>query len=118
MDIVGYADRYSVRAGDTIRFMVSSKLPSYQADIVRLIHGDVNPEGPGFKEEPVQAVGTLEGPVPGAGARFVRRRPGQPAPSVQGELHAAGLDLFDNPVQVLAGHSDQVVGFRRPPDTA
>ena len=61
MDIVGYADRYSVRAGDTIRFMVSSKLPSYQADIVRLIHGDVNPEGPGFKEEPVQAVGTLEG---------------------------------------------------------
>ena len=61
MDIVGYADRYSVRAGDTIRFMVSSRLPSYQADIVRLIHGDVNPEGPGFKEEPVQAVGTLEG---------------------------------------------------------
>ena len=61
MDIVGYADRYSVRAGDTIRFMVSSKLPSYQADIVRLIHGDVNPEGPGFKEEPVQAVGTFEG---------------------------------------------------------
>ena len=61
MDIVGYADRYSVRAGDTIRFMVSSKLPSYQADIVRLIHGDVNPEGPGFKEEPVQAVGTIEG---------------------------------------------------------
>ena len=61
MDIVGYADRYSVRAGDTIRFMVSSKLPSYQADIVRLIHGDVNPEGPGFKEEPVQGVGTFEG---------------------------------------------------------
>ena len=53
------------------------------------------------------------GPVPGAGARFVRRRPGQSAPPAQGELHAAGLDLFDNPVQVLTGHPDQVVRFRR-----
>ena len=32
MDIVGYADRYSVRAGETIRFMVSCKLPGYKAD--------------------------------------------------------------------------------------
>ena len=61
MDVVGYADRFSVRAGDTIRFMVSSKLPSYQADIVRLIHGDLNPEGPGFKEKLVQNVGTYSG---------------------------------------------------------
>ena len=56
MDIVGYADRYSVRAGETIRFMVSCKLPGYKADVVRLIHGDVNPEGPGFKEKFVQSV--------------------------------------------------------------
>ena len=61
MDIVGYADRFSVRAGDTIRFMVSCKLPSYTADVVRLIHGDLNPEGPGFKEELVQNVGTFPG---------------------------------------------------------
>ena len=61
MDIVGYADRYSVRAGETIRFMVSCKLPSYKADVVRLIHGDVNPEGPGFKEKAVQSIGTFEG---------------------------------------------------------
>ena len=61
MDIVGYADRYNVRAGDTIRFMVSCKLPSYQADIVRLIHGDLNPEGPGFKETLVQNVETFSG---------------------------------------------------------
>ena len=61
MDIVGYADRFSVRAGDTIHFMVSCKLPSYQADIVRLIHGDLNPEGPGFKERLVQNVGTFSG---------------------------------------------------------
>ena len=54
MQIVGYADRFSAQPGDTIRFMVSSKHPTYHADIVKLIHGDLNPEGPGFKEEPVK----------------------------------------------------------------
>ncbi len=48
--IVGYADRLSVQPGETIRFMVSSEAPQYRADIVRLIHGDANPNGPGFKE--------------------------------------------------------------------
>ena len=52
--IVGYADRLSVQPGETIRFMVSSELPSYRADIVRLIHGDANPNGPGFKETLIQ----------------------------------------------------------------
>ena len=48
--IVGYANRLSVQPGETIRFMVSSELPRYRADIVRLIHGDANPNGPGLKE--------------------------------------------------------------------
>ena len=51
MKIVGYADRFSVAAEETIRFMVSCELPQYRADIVRLIHGDPNPRGPGVKEE-------------------------------------------------------------------
>ncbi len=51
MKVVGYTDRLSVAAGETIHFMVSCELPSYRADIVRLIHGDPNPRGPGFKEE-------------------------------------------------------------------
>jgi len=50
LQLIGYADRLSVQPGETIQFMVSSKLPRYQADLVRLIHGDVNPNGPGFKE--------------------------------------------------------------------
>ena len=53
--LTGYADRLSVQQGETIRFMVSSELPRYRADIVRLIHGDRNPKGPGFKEELVDA---------------------------------------------------------------
>ena len=52
--IVGYADRLSVQPGETIRFMVSSEEPEYRADIVRLIHGDANPNGPGFKETPIE----------------------------------------------------------------
>jgi N,N-dimethylformamidase len=54
MRVVGYADRLSVQQGETIRFMVSSELPRYRADIVRLIHGDTNPRGPGVKEQVVE----------------------------------------------------------------
>ena len=50
MEVVGYADRLSVAPGETLRFYVSCQQPTYQADIVRLIHGDPNPKGPGFKE--------------------------------------------------------------------
>ena len=51
MDVVGYTDRPSVKAGETVKFMVSSREATYRADIVRLIHGDPNPTGPGLKEE-------------------------------------------------------------------
>lgn len=55
--ISGYADRLSVQPAETIQFMVSSELPEYRADIVRLIHGDPNPNGPGIKENVVATVG-------------------------------------------------------------
>ena len=61
--IVGYSDRLSVRPGETVRFMVSCGRPTYRADIVRLIHGDPNPEGPGIKEELVPA--PVNGDYPG-----------------------------------------------------
>ena len=54
MGIAGYADRLSVQPGETIEFMVSSQLPRYEAAIVRLIHGDPNPRGPGIKEEIIE----------------------------------------------------------------
>ena len=54
--IVGYADQWSVRPGDTIRVMVSceSGAPRYSAQVVRLICGDDSPKGPGYKERPVE----------------------------------------------------------------
>ncbi|SMH26489.1 N,N-dimethylformamidase beta subunit family domain-containing protein [Mesorhizobium australicum] len=50
--ILGYSDKLSVRPGETLSFMVScSEAERFEASIVRLIHGDVNPAGPGYKEE-------------------------------------------------------------------
>jgi N,N-dimethylformamidase len=50
--IHGYADRLSVAPGEPIEFKVSCEQPGdYRADIVRLIHGDANPAGPGYLEE-------------------------------------------------------------------
>ncbi len=62
-ELIGYADRFSAAPGERLRFMVSTDLPRYEATLVRLIHGDVNPAGPGFKEEVIP--GVLGGTYPG-----------------------------------------------------
>jgi len=49
MQVVGYTDRLSVAAGDTLSVMVSSRHQRYRAGVVRLRHGDINPKGPGFR---------------------------------------------------------------------
>ena len=59
----GYADRLSVEPGGDIRFMVSSERVRYRADIVRLLHGDANPDGPGVKERVIEAA--VNGEYPG-----------------------------------------------------
>jgi N,N-dimethylformamidase len=51
--LVGYLDRLSARPGERIAVKVSSQLAeSYTADLVRIIHADPNPAGPGMKLEP------------------------------------------------------------------
>ena len=53
--ITAYANALSVRPGETLRFLVNDETGAgYAAEIVRLICGDLNPEGPGFKEEAVE----------------------------------------------------------------
>ena len=49
--IIGYTDCISVEPGERLPFMISCEAPSYRADIIRLIHGDPHPDGPGRKEE-------------------------------------------------------------------
>ena len=52
MKVLGYSDRISVAPGESIRFHVSCDGPkTFRADIVRVICGDENPAGPGYKEE-------------------------------------------------------------------
>ena len=61
--IHGYADRLSVAPGEPIEFKVSTDAPgSYRADVVRLIHGDTNPAGPGYKERVVDSPANGERP--------------------------------------------------------
>jgi N,N-dimethylformamidase len=53
--LLGYADRFSVAPGETIRFMVSAEVPRYRAELVRLVCGDENPAGPGYRHVRVQS---------------------------------------------------------------
>ena len=53
--ITGYADRWSVRQGGDIQFMIAVKGGGrYSARIARVICGDPNPKGPGYREIPVK----------------------------------------------------------------
>jgi len=63
MRLVGYSDRLSAAPGEAISFMVSCQEGEYDAQLVRLIHGDPNPNGPGFKEAEVASA--IDGSYPG-----------------------------------------------------
>ena len=54
MTIVGYSDTLSVRPGDALDFKVScDSAATFDAAIVRLIHGDTLSGGPGYKEQAI-----------------------------------------------------------------
>ncbi|MEG6508855.1 LamG domain-containing protein [Methyloligella sp. 2.7D] len=57
VEIFGYTDKISVKAGDAIQFHVSTEgTEEVEAQLVRLIHGDEHPDGPGFIEEEVDCM--------------------------------------------------------------
>jgi N,N-dimethylformamidase beta subunit-like, C-terminal/Concanavalin A-like lectin/glucanases superfamily len=52
--ISAYTDKLSVKPGDTLNVMVSTEsTDTVHAQLVKLIHGDEHPAGPGFIEQPV-----------------------------------------------------------------
>ena len=54
--LVGYLDPISARPGEAVAVKVSSQLGEpYAAGLVRIIHADPNPDGPGMKLEEVAA---------------------------------------------------------------
>ena len=62
MEIVGYADRLRAQPGETISFMVSCQAPSFRAQLVRVAHGDDNPDGPGSKLYDLDSAANCEFP--------------------------------------------------------
>ena len=67
--LTGYTNSFSVEPGSEIVFMVSSSAGPYEASLVRLTHGDRNPDGPGFKQRELATA--LDGTYPG-GAQETR----------------------------------------------
>lgn len=62
--IRGYCDRPSAAPGEAIQFYVSSDDEGqYRADLVRLVNGDPNPQGPGPREHVVEALVNGEYPA-------------------------------------------------------
>ena len=62
--ITAYSDKISVCPGETIKFMVNCEsAKSYDARLIKVRHGDINPAGPGYKERHVKA--GFEGTYPG-----------------------------------------------------
>lgn len=53
LGISGYASSLSVQAGDSVDIMVSTEAEEFESTIVRILHGDADPAGPGIKEEAV-----------------------------------------------------------------
>ena len=55
ISMCGYSDRFSVAPGEPIEFKFSSDEPGdFQAEIVRLINGDTNPDGSGFRSQSIR----------------------------------------------------------------
>ena len=50
LKLTGYPDRYSAAPGEHVEFKISlEEGDSFEARLVRVIHGDANPHGPGLK---------------------------------------------------------------------
>ena len=114
--LAGYCDRFSARPGERLDIMVNAEgTDRVELQLVRLIHGDENPEGPGFVEREVAA------PVNGTHAvakqhtqlgSFVRVA--DPGPARAGRpLHALGLHLAPDACRWPPGHPDPLAGCRR-----
>ena len=51
ISITGYTDQVSVKPGETVDIKVSAEnIDTAHIEIVRILHGDEHPDGPGFIE--------------------------------------------------------------------
>ena len=83
--IIGYADRLAVAPGETIGFKVSAEdTEAFRADIVRLVSGDLHPDGRGLIEHVVA--------TPASGDYPARVQP----------IHAGSYAVIDGDADLLA----------------
>ena len=55
MNILGYADKFSVKSNEELQIKVScTNIKSYNANLIKIIQGDTNEKGPGYKEEKIK----------------------------------------------------------------
>ena len=81
LPLTGYADRLSVRPGETIRFHLANATGAeVDAKLVRVVCADANPTGPGILLEPVASAPAACG---GGRARSVRRTARMPASTIR-----------------------------------
>ena len=115
MRILAYADRLSARPGEAVEIKVSCDgLTRYEAELVRIVQGDINPDGPGYREDAVDA--DLGGPFEG------RFQPIHPGSYGIVEDNAAFRDLstftaFAAIWPTMPGEGPQTILARRDPHT-
>ncbi len=55
MNILGYSDKFSVNLNEELQIKVScTNIKSYKASLIKIIQGDTNKKGPGYKEENIK----------------------------------------------------------------
>ena len=113
--LTGYADPLNARTGGRVNFMLHDAVPGEaQITLVRLLHGDTNPEGPGFVEVEVEglampSVASVEAREVPLGSHAVAHDPGG---LLSAALPAATLFAFIRPTtpgageQIIAGTWD------------
>jgi len=86
--ISAYTDKLSVKAGDTLSVMASADATdTVRAHLVRLIHGDEHPDGPGFIEELVASPIDRDWPVR---KQYIQKGNFLRVADTQGKLAASG----------------------------
>lgn len=113
MKLTGYSDSVFVRPGSSIGFHVHSESPHVDVQLVRLLHGDENPRGPGFQEREIAS--SADGRHAAGPQEIYRGSFAQletPAPLI--EEAEFEIDLWIWPT--LSGHGPQGILSWRAPD--
>ncbi len=55
MNILGYSDKFSVQKNEELQIKVSCRnIKTYNANLVKIVQGDINEKGPGYKEKKIK----------------------------------------------------------------